>query len=406
MELIKYLFKSDACESIEEFSSVDNDQLKPFSSEAIEFVGALSKILLRLPDGKQYPELIALGYWLRKAHIERLKNEALRGGLNYAPRGNVFHIAPSNVDTIFIYSLVVSLLMGNKNLVRLSSKPSAQRDLILSALRHAADSLPSNQIKHKLLIVTYPHNDELTEKFSLLCDVRMIWGGDSTINSIANLKSKPTSIDLKFANKYSFSVLSLRKVAELDDTELQKLAKEFINDSYTFAQQGCSSPRAVFWLDDDSSDTDDSIARFWCAVDSRLQVYDDQLADGDFTEKLVFSASHAIRHKSMILSAGTNAVLTVIGTDLSSAFEAQEHCGRGVFLQSRIDSLDSLNKHLSRGIQTVTYFGLSKALLEGWVAKNLNGIDRIVPIGQGLDFDYLWDGFNLFESVSRIVSIK
>lgn len=406
MESIKFLFKNDTCESVTEFCSVDNELLKPFSNEAIEFVAALSKILLRLPDGKQYPELIALGYWLRKANIERLKNEALRGDIIYAPRGTVFHIAPSNVDTIFIYSLVVSLLMGNKNLVRLSSKSSAQKGLILSALQDAVDSLGSNVIKNKLLIVTYPHNDELTEKISLLCDVRMIWGGDSTINSIANLRSKPTSIDLKFANKYSFSVLSSQKVAELNASALEKLAKEFINDSYTFAQQGCSSPRAVFWLDDKGLNIDDAIVRFWDTVDSLLKVYDDQLTDGDFTEKLVFTASHAIRHNSMISSPGTNAVLTVIETGLSSAFEPDEHCGRGVFLQSRIDSLDALNRHLSREIQTVTYYGLTRAQLENWVAKNLSGIDRIVPIGQGLDFDYLWDGFNLFESVSRIVSIK
>lgn len=406
MEPIKFLFKNYACESVNEFCLVDNDLLTPFSDEAIEFVAALSKILLRLPDGRQYPELIALGYWLRKGNIQRLKNEALRGDIIYAPRGTVFHIAPSNVDTIFIYSLVVSLLMGNKNLVRLSSKPSVQKELILSALQDAADSLPSNLIKNKLLIVTYPHDDELTEKISLLCDVRMIWGGDSTINSIASLRSKPTSIDLKFANKYSFSVLSAQKVAELNASALEELAKQFINDSYTFAQQGCSSPRAVFWFDDKGVNIDDAIARFWDTVDSLLKVYDDQLADGDFTEKLVFTASHAIRHNSMILSAGTNAVLTVIETDVSSAFEPNEHCGRGVFLQSRIDSLDELNRYLSREIQTVTYYGLSRALLENWVASNLNGIDRIVPIGQGLDFDYLWDGFNLFDSVSRVVSIK
>ena len=33
-------------------------------------------------------------------------------------RGVVFHIAPKNVDTIFVYSFVLSLLCANKNIIR------------------------------------------------------------------------------------------------------------------------------------------------------------------------------------------------------------------------------------------------------------------------------------------------
>ncbi|MFC6804089.1 acyl-CoA reductase [Deinococcus caeni] len=38
------------------------------------------------------------------------------------PRGLVFHVPPANVDTIFIYSWLMSVLAGNRNVIRLSSR--------------------------------------------------------------------------------------------------------------------------------------------------------------------------------------------------------------------------------------------------------------------------------------------
>ena len=38
--------------------------------------------------------------------------------------------------------------------------------------------------------------------------------------------------------------------------------------------------------------------------------------------------------------------------------------------------------------------------------KHLKGVDRIVKIGHTLDFDFLWDGYNLFEEFTRTVDLK
>ena len=34
-----------------------------------------------------------------------------------------------------------------------------------------------------------------------------------------------------------------------------------------------------------------------------------------------------------------------------------------------------------------------------------SGIDRIVPIGRTMDFSLIWDGYNMINSLSRIVEI-
>ena len=38
--------------------------------------------------------------------------------------------------------------------------------------------------------------------------------------------------------------------------------------------------------------------------------------------------------------------------------------------------------------------------------NNLLGIDRIVPIGESLDFDINWDGYETIKILSRIVAIR
>ena len=38
--------------------------------------------------------------------------------------------------------------------------------------------------------------------------------------------------------------------------------------------------------------------------------------------------------------------------------------------------------------------------------NNIQGIDRIVPIGQALNMDLNWDGYDIISSLSRRVIIK
>ena len=37
---------------------------------------------------------------------------------------------------------------------------------------------------------------------------------------------------------------------------------------------------------------------------------------------------------------------------------------------------------------------------------HLKGIDRVVPIGQALDLDFVWDGYDIYNSLTRAVDIK
>ena len=87
-------------------------------------VADFSAEVLADPAARRWPEMAALGFWMRRANIARIQAafEAACGGRLLVGRGLAFHIAPSNVDTMFIYSLFVSLLAGNTNIVRVSPK--------------------------------------------------------------------------------------------------------------------------------------------------------------------------------------------------------------------------------------------------------------------------------------------
>ena len=57
--------------------------------------------------------------------------------------------------------------------------------------------------------------------------------------------------------------------------------------------------------------------------------------------------------------------------------------------------------------QTLTYFGIDKKDLKNFVIKNkLDGIDRIVPVGQALDISFFWDGYDINKILTRVVDIK
>lgn len=54
--------------------------------------------------------------------------------------------------------------------------------------------------------------------------------------------------------------------------------------------------------------------------------------------------------------------------------------------------------------QTIGYAG-KREMFAPLIKMGVKGIDRIVPIGKTLDFDFIWDGFNLYERLVRTVVI-
>ena len=79
----------------------------------------------------------------------------------------------------------------------------------------------------------------------------------------------------------------------------------------------------------------------------------------------------------------------------------------GDFSPKLTDDINNLAHVINSKYQTLTYFGIDKSELLGFVVKNrLSGIDRIVPVGKALDMDVMWDGYDIVRSLSRIIDVK
>ena len=55
--------------------------------------------------------------------------------------------------------------------------------------------------------------------------------------------------------------------------------------------------------------------------------------------------------------------------------------------------------------QTIAYIG-DKDMVLPLIQAGVRGIDRVVPIGKTMDFDLIWDGYNLPALLTRTVVMK
>jgi hypothetical protein len=109
----------------------------PFNDSIVEAVADLSRRIFLAGEARAYPELIALAYWMRRAEVVRLLEQfrALQSAeRTLVRRGLVFHLPPRNVDTMFVYSWLLSALTGNRNVIRLPPERSASTEVLLRLL--------------------------------------------------------------------------------------------------------------------------------------------------------------------------------------------------------------------------------------------------------------------------------
>jgi hypothetical protein len=102
-----------------------------------------------------------------------------------------------------------------------------------------------------------------------------------------------------------------------------------------------------------------------------------------------------------------NNVVTFIEFDDMNSIHKLRSCGGGYFYEKKLQNLSEIQRFNHKKLQTITYFGLSNNELKQLTEFSFGeGIDRVVPLGKALEFDYLWDGYNLFEELSRKVALK
>jgi hypothetical protein len=374
----------------------------PFDPAVLEMLGRLSKSLMK--DTSAPPAFIALGYWLRPAALAQYQREfaaGLPGKSIAAPRGVALHLPPTNVDTIFVYSWALSLLAGNANLVRLPSGDNPALDRLLGHIRAVLDASP---LVAGNVFVNYPSAGSTTAALSAVCDLRIIWGGDEKVLAVSALPMRPGGVTVPFPDRYSYAVFGVSAYLALEDGARDQLADKAFNDVFLFDQMACSSSRIVFWLEGAEpyeAAAKDFSARLAAAAEKRT--YD--VAPATRMAKFLFAHQVAI---DLDLSAVDVAASTLTSIYLRDAAGAQRVTqGGGVLMHVAIKQLEEIGLFAIARDQTLTHFGVSLETLQTF-ARDLcgRGVDRIVPVGEALQFDRVWDGFDLLRSFSKLVVVR
>ena len=141
----------------------------PFDNEIIDFLNTLSKMLMKLPEAKMYPDVITLAFWMRKSSVMELGKRFMKQTKDIVlGRGIAFHIAPSNVPVNYAYSLVTGLLTGNANIVRIPSKEFPQVSIINKAIKSILEEYPN--VARYICLVRYERDPNINDLISGIAD--------------------------------------------------------------------------------------------------------------------------------------------------------------------------------------------------------------------------------------------
>lgn len=369
----------------------------PFADRIVSFLNDVSRALLADHEAKSYSDVVAFGFWIRKSSVMRLKRrfEEKEGEIHLG-KGIAFHIAPSNVPVNFAYSLVAGLLTGNANIVRVPSKEFPQVDILIRAINKVLESY--EDMKPYIILMRYGRDRVINDELSAVADMRIVWGGDATIEDLRRSVMPPRSGEITFADRYSFAIINSESYMNADDKE--KIAEDFYNDTYFSDQNACTSPRIVIW-------TGRNIMEAKCAFWNTLYKL--------VKKKYVFRPIQAVNkltssYRILAILPGCriephpdNLIIRISVPEITEALMDYRD-NSGYFFE--YDCTDILHlKELcdDKRCQTVSYLGDKNTILP-LIRAGVKGIDRVVPMGKTMDFDLIWDGYDLPALLTRTIT--
>ena len=379
------------------------NSLEVFSTITCRWLSDLSRFLLKDPKTKKYPDVATFAFFCRKANLSKLKVNHTNPNQMRIGKGIAFHIAPSNVPVNFAYTLISGLLAGNINIVKIPSKYFEQIDIIVNAINKTLENSEFEEVKKRIFVIKYDTNSETTSIISKICDLRIIWGGNETVSNIKNIKLNPKSLDISFPDRYSICLINAKEYLELKDKN--RLSESFYNDTYLFDQNACTAPHSIFWVGSDQ-DVEKSKTIFWDLLEKTINEKQYNLNDISTIDKLVTFYSQSMDEVPISKINKNNLIWRVNNKELNSKVD-DFRCASGYFNEFDINHINELNNIIKKNYQTLSYYGIHKDDLISFFKTNKPlGVDRVVPIGNTLDFSLNWDGYDLINQMSRIIEIN
>lgn len=368
--------------------------LRPFDDSVIAFLNDLSG---ELRKNREYPDVATFGFWCRKAALLQEKAKYDDVGERFG-KGIVFHSTPSNVPVNFAFSFAAGLLAGNANIVRLPGKPFEQVGIISDAVNKLLKEKHQN-LKAYICFIKFPPIKEITDTFSSICNVRVIWGGDMTVAELRQSKIPARTTEITFADRHSIAVIDAD--AYLSAENKDNIIQNFYNDTYYTDQNACTSPRIIFWQ---GKKKEEAKHDFWERV-HELVKNKYSIAPIQSVGKLNAMYNVASQKDIRILPAEDMLVTRIEVERLDNDLMNYKY-NSGFYYEKDIESLDEIDAVCDVRCQTLSYYGVKEEDFRAFMEKMKPiGIDRIVPMGKTMDFALIWDGYDLIRQMSRRVTI-
>ena len=372
---------------------------QPFDPSIVDFLDTVSRKLLGLKELRAYPDIASFAFWIRKSSVLKLKERSSVKGTVFG-RGVAFHVAPSNVPVNFAYSLAVGLMSGNANIVRVPSKEFEQVGLIAEAVESALKDRPD--MRPYAALVRYDRDDRAaTDLFSAMADVRVIWGGDQTVADIRRSPIGARAQEITFADRYSFAVID--SDSYLDSEDKGRIIEGFYNDTYWTDQNACTSPQLIVWH---GKRVQEARKDFWERLGKTVRTrYDMQPVQSVDKYSMFCSFASGYDGNVKMMESEDNLIVRV-EIDRVTRSLTDFKFNSGLFAEYICNSAEELADLCNdKKVQTVSYIG-DPGFMEPVLRKGVKGVDRVVPVGQTMDFDIVWDGYSLIPALTRTVDVR
>ena len=370
----------------------------PFDDSIVDFLNEVSRKLMGNRTAKAYSDVVTFAFWIRKSSVMKLKERfEKKDSALHLGKGVAFHIAPSNVPVNFAYSLVAGLLNGNANVVRVPSKGFPQVSIIAEAFNDVLDQ--NEAMRPYIQLIRYGRDKDINDLFSSIADVRVVWGGNQTIEELRKSPLPPRSGEITFADRYSLAVIDSDSYLDIEDKD--RVAEDFYNDTFFSDQNACTSPRVVIWT---GNRIEEAKKIFW-ETEHKLaeKKYTFQSIQG--VNKLTSSYLIAVAEPGVKVEEHEDNLIVRVKVPeiMENLMDYRDNSGYFYEYDCK-DILEIKDLCNDKRCQTIAYIGNSKAVLP-LIEAGVKGIDRVVPMGKTMDFDLIWDGYNLPALLTRIIVV-
>lgn len=369
-----------------------------FDWEVLEFLNDLSKTLMKDSQSRNFSDVVTFAFWIRMASTKRMQEQYGKKDKNiHLGRGSAFHIAPSNVPVNFAYSLVAGLLTGNSNVVRVPSKTFPQVSIIVDGIKKTLRY--HKQMRQYIILIRYERSKAINDFLSMLSDIRIVWGGDATISELRKSPLPARSLEITFADRYSLAVINAEAYLTVKDKAT--VAENFYNDTYFSDQNACTSPRIVIWTGKKKSEAKKLFWRKLHEVVEKKYHFQSIQGVNKLTSGYLLAANLP---GTKIIQHGDNTVTGVSIPEITEYLMDLKD-NSGYFFEYDCNDIHALKTLCDdRRCQTIGFLGDKEELLP-LLTSGIHGVDRVVPIGKTMDFDLIWDGYDLVSQMSRTIKI-